>query len=286
MTKDQGIQLINCGAEDLEAKNEKITLGLVWKLILVYQINKVEEEEETTNNNSTEEIKKDDTTQNKTENKKADTKKKNKSAENTKKELLEWVKSVVDPYNVEAKNFTTSWQSGKCLFILYKSIEGNSVDIEELNKKEAIILNQEAIEGAESNLGIPALISADDITNYPGKIFNKIKKIDELAILTYLSYYKALASKGVGYKLSEEDFLKLLQEEEEFKQLYEKEKKELEELQKKFEEEEKRFEMEMNEEKNKILEEENKMKEEEEKLKQLIEEDLKKKVIFFKIKLK
>jgi hypothetical protein len=157
-------------------------------LILEYQINKQEEEEEiVVEEKKEEEIQKEEKVEIKQETKnKKDQKPKKKSAENTKKELLDWIKQQLQPYNLEVKNFTSSWQSGQCLLCLYFTIKDNKGLDEEDYKKDALTLNKEAIELAETNLGIPALITAEDITKFP----------DELAIVTYLSYFKATANKG------------------------------------------------------------------------------------------
>lgn len=90
--KEDGVSLVNVGAEDITGGNLKLTLGLIWTMILRYQIN--------TNDGS------------------------------ANKELLDWVNSVI-PEN-PVKNFTKDWQDGRALSHLVEALNPGCIKPEEI----------------------------------------------------------------------------------------------------------------------------------------------------------
>jgi filamin len=83
--KEEQIKLVGMGPEDLCDGNLKLTLGLIWTLILRFQIQRGDS---------------------------------NSSAKNA---LLEWVRSKIPEYDI--KNFTSDWQSGKAIYALANAVE-------------------------------------------------------------------------------------------------------------------------------------------------------------------
>jgi filamin len=86
--KDEGLQLVGIGPEDIVDGKLKLILGLIWTLILRYQINMIGEG-------------------------------------SPKWELLQWVNRQIAPYNVDKPvvNFTTNWSDGKVLSALADSLQ-------------------------------------------------------------------------------------------------------------------------------------------------------------------
>ena len=84
----EGIKVVNIGSEDIYGGNLRLILGLIWTIILRYQINKGIEQG------------------------------------SPKWLLLEWVKQQVKPYGIpEPRDFKTSWIDGQTLSALCDSLE-------------------------------------------------------------------------------------------------------------------------------------------------------------------
>ena len=79
--KKEGIKLVAIGPEDVVEPKLKLILGLIWTIILRYQIQRGED-----------------------------------SGGSARSELLKWVRSKIPEYDI--KNFQSNWQSGKVCFFL------------------------------------------------------------------------------------------------------------------------------------------------------------------------
>jgi hypothetical protein len=179
------IKLINISAEDMIDGKLKAILGLMWSLILRYQINK---------NNATEKrkIKKVKTVEvpvDKKDDKKVTTVEVveeveeelpvQKSDSSAKRDLLQWVQNQVKDYDVPCKDFTKSWQDGKLLTALIHSLQPNAISYPPA-VNDPLVANTEAINAADLQLDIPQIIGPDDITHNP----------EELSMMTYISYFR------------------------------------------------------------------------------------------------
>jgi hypothetical protein len=105
--QDQGVKLIGIGAPDIVDGNVKLTLGLLWPLILRYQLSTAG------------------------------------GTESPKAALFSWIKNQLEPYNIEVKDFDSryhliylqcikfiltkinSWQDGRALCALTDSLQVN-----------------------------------------------------------------------------------------------------------------------------------------------------------------
>jgi len=146
--KTEGIVLVNVGPEDIVDGIVKCVLGLIWTLILRYQINKGKNE---------------------------------KQKGEGKKKLLQWLKKQLKEYGIEIDNFTKDFQDGKALYVLVSSL-GTSLNIEKVNDNDvsSFELNKDAIEVANKELDIPALVDPKDVSENP----------EELSMIAYLSYFQ------------------------------------------------------------------------------------------------
>eukprot|EP00004_Rigifila_ramosa_P018140 TRINITY_DN4481_c0_g1_i1.p1 TRINITY_DN4481_c0_g1~~TRINITY_DN4481_c0_g1_i1.p1 ORF type:complete len:544 (+),score=140.23 TRINITY_DN4481_c0_g1_i1:212-1633(+) len=146
LTKEEKITLVNMGGDDIVDCNKKIILGLIWTLILRYQINKGQE-----------------------------------AGGSAKNELLEWVRSKIPEYNIT--NFTTDWNDGKALCALANAVGGDPplcADHRSL-PNDPMGNARRGLEISEKGLGIPPLVSAEDMTN---------PALDELSMMTYISQFR------------------------------------------------------------------------------------------------
>ena len=116
-------------AENIAKGNLTEILGLIWTLILRYQISMAEFEDYN-----------------------------GKGSKMTPKQaLLIWVKSKMPP-EIPMNNFTTDWNDGRAIACLVDAVEPGlfpDVDPEDLDPNEAVNNAQKAMETAEKYLGVP-----------------------------------------------------------------------------------------------------------------------------------
>ncbi|KAK2552536.1 Spectrin beta chain [Acropora cervicornis] len=149
--KQQRVHLENIGAHDIVDGNNKITLGLIWTIILRFQISDITIEGET------------------------------KEKRSAKDALLLWCQSKTVGYrNVTVSNFTTSWRDGLAFCSLIHRHRPDLIEYDKLSKSEPEKNLNLAFEVAETQLEIPQLLDAEDVNvDFP----------DEKSVITYVAAY-------------------------------------------------------------------------------------------------
>jgi filamin len=134
--KEEGLKLVNIDAQDIQRGNPKLVLGLIWTLILRYQIQMGGE------------------------------------GSSPKQELLDWVNKQIAPYEhiPQAKNFTDSWQDGKILSALTDSLSPGVCETKGLS--DPLRDCQNAMNVAEKQYAIPQLVDAADMVRHPDEHSN------------------------------------------------------------------------------------------------------------------
>ncbi|KAK6293917.1 hypothetical protein J4Q44_G00362430 [Coregonus suidteri] len=129
----KGVKLVSIGAEEIVDGNIKMTLGMIWTIILRFAIQDISVEETS-----------------------------------AKEGLLLWCQRKTAPYrNVNVQNFHVSWKDGLALCALIHRHRPDLIDYAKLNKEDPLGNLNLAFEVAEKYLDIPKMLDAEDIINTP-----------------------------------------------------------------------------------------------------------------------
>uniref|UniRef100_A0A3Q3KI06 Calponin-homology (CH) domain-containing protein n=1 Tax=Monopterus albus TaxID=43700 RepID=A0A3Q3KI06_MONAL len=175
------IKLVNIHATDIADGRPSIVLGLIWTVILYFQI-----EELTSNlpalqalsnsNSSVESIANSETGSPPMKRKVV-----NKFQGNAKKALLRWVQcTAAKQYGIEVKDFGPSWRDGVAFQSVVHAIRPDLVDMEAVRRRSNRENLEEAFALAENELGIPRLLDPEDVD---------VDKPDEKSIMTYVAQF-------------------------------------------------------------------------------------------------
>ncbi|XP_044844211.1 spectrin beta chain, non-erythrocytic 4 isoform X1 [Mauremys mutica] len=164
--KEQRVHLENVGSHDIVDGNHRLTLGLIWTIILRFQIQVIKIETED-----------------------------NRETRSAKDALLLWCQMKTAGYpEVNIQNFTTSWRDGLAFNALIHRHRPEIIDFSKLTKSNATYNLQQAFSVAEQQLGLTKLLDPEDVN---------MESPDEKSIITYVvSFYhyfskmKALAVEG------------------------------------------------------------------------------------------
>ncbi|KAL3276987.1 hypothetical protein HHI36_012347 [Cryptolaemus montrouzieri] len=154
------VRLESIGAEDIVDGNPRLILGLVWTIILRFQIQEIEIDVDEDNESS-----------------------EKKSAKDA---LLLWAQRKTHGYaGVNINDFSSSWRNGLGFNALIHNHRPDLFDYNSLVHNKNIDNLNHAFDVANNELGIPRLLDAEDIdTSRP----------DEKSIMTYVaSYYHTFA---------------------------------------------------------------------------------------------
>jgi nesprin-1 len=156
------IKLVNINSADLVDGKPAVVLGLIWTIILYFQI---EENSRILNCMTPDSISMELPTK----------------QEGPKKSLLSWVsKAIPSNLGIEVKDFGPSWRDGYAFMGLINAIDENLIDIENYRNASNKSRLHTSFNVAETNLGIPKLIEPDDLD---------IPKPDEKSVMTYVAQF-------------------------------------------------------------------------------------------------
>uniref|UniRef100_A0A8C1UUB2 Actinin, alpha 4 n=1 Tax=Cyprinus carpio TaxID=7962 RepID=A0A8C1UUB2_CYPCA len=125
----KGVKLVSIGAEEIVDGNAKMTLGMIWSIILRFAIQDISVEETS-----------------------------------AKEGLLLWCQRKTAPYkNVKIQNFHISWKDGLAFNALIHRHRPELIDYDKLRKDDPVTNLNNAFEVAERYLDIPKMLDAEDI---------------------------------------------------------------------------------------------------------------------------
>ncbi|CAG2101157.1 unnamed protein product [Medioppia subpectinata] len=147
------VRLESIGAEDIVDGNKRLILGLLWTIILRFQIQDIE-------------IQVDEESSEK---------------KHAKEALLLWCQRKTSGYPyVDIRDFTQSWRSGMAFNALIHAHRPDLINYNALNPNNPIDTLNNAFEVAQKDLGVSKLLDAEDVDT---------AKPDEKSVLTYVSSY-------------------------------------------------------------------------------------------------
>ncbi|CDQ65878.1 unnamed protein product [Oncorhynchus mykiss] len=162
--KEQRVHLENMGSHDIVDGNHRLTLGLIWTIILRFQIQDIRVETED-----------------------------NKEKKSAKDALLLWCQMKTAGYpNVNIHNFSTSWRDGMAFNAILHKHRPDLIDFDKLKKSNAHHNLQNAFNLAEQHLGIHKLLDVEDIS---------VDHPDEKSVITYVVTYYHYFSKMKALKV-------------------------------------------------------------------------------------
>ncbi|CAM9504403.1 unnamed protein product [Lampetra planeri] len=125
----QQVKLVNIRKEDIVDGNPKLTLGLIWTIILHYQVSAGQV-----------------------------------GGTPGRERLLAWARLVAkDVPGLSCHNFSSSWRDGRLLCAIVHAHRPGLVDLEEVRRRGARQNLEEALSLAESELGVPRLLDPEDV---------------------------------------------------------------------------------------------------------------------------
>ncbi|XP_013386575.1 alpha-actinin isoform X1 [Lingula anatina] len=129
--ESKGVRLVNIGAEEIVDGNLKMTLGMIWTIILRFAIQDISVEELT-----------------------------------AKEGLLLWCQRKTAPYkNVNVQNFHLSWKDGLAFCALIHRHRPELLDYYKLSRDNPLDNLNLAFDVAEKHLDIPKMLDAEDMVN-------------------------------------------------------------------------------------------------------------------------
>ena len=183
LTHEQRVHLENLGSHDIVDGNARLTLGLMWTIILRFQIQDITIEQVD-----------------------------NQETKSAKDALLLWCQMKTAGYpNVNVRNFTTSWKDGLAFNAIIHKHRPDLIQFDKLSKSNALHNLNNAFNVAERELGLARLLDPEDVfTDNP----------DEKSIITYVvTYYHYFSkmkaetvqgrriAKAVGFQMENEQMI-------------------------------------------------------------------------------
>ncbi|XP_077051492.1 plectin a isoform X6 [Siphateles boraxobius] len=146
--KHRQVKLVNIRNDDIADGNPKLTLGLIWTIILHFQISDIQ-----VNGQS------DDMT--------------------AKEKLLLWSQRMVEGYHgLRCDNFTTSWKDGRLFNAIIHKHRPNLIDMNKVFRQTNLENLEQAFSIAERDMGVTRLLDPEDVD---------VPHPDEKSIITYVS---------------------------------------------------------------------------------------------------
>ncbi|XP_053350339.1 plectin isoform X14 [Clarias gariepinus] len=146
--KHRQVKLVNIRNDDIADGNPKLTLGLIWTIILHFQISDIQV------NGQSDDM-------------------------SAKEKLLLWSQRMVEGYQgLRCDNFTTSWRDGKLFNAVIHRHQPRLIEMGRVYRQTNLENLEQAFSVAEKELGVTRLLDPEDVD---------VAHPDEKSIITYVS---------------------------------------------------------------------------------------------------
>jgi len=109
-------------------------------------------------------------------------------------DLLKWVRSKIPEYNI--MNFSSDWNDGRAICGLVDALlPGGCPNHRDMNPGNALYNATTGTDVAENKMGIPKILAPEDMVS---------PDVDELSVMTYISYFRDWEKNNVKKKSQEE----------------------------------------------------------------------------------
>ncbi|XP_066484750.1 calmin isoform X2 [Tiliqua scincoides] len=182
--EDSNVKLVSIDAAEIADGNSSMVLGLIWNIILFFQIKELTGN--LNRNSSSSSLSSgpsgpdSDTSHPSTPNVERSMSVSVKDQRKAIRALLTWVQRKTRKYGVAVQDFASSWRSGLAFLATIKAIDSSLVDMKQALEKSPRENLEDAFTIAQDYLGIPRLLEPEDIM---------VESPDEQSIMTYVAQF-------------------------------------------------------------------------------------------------
>ncbi|NXG65100.1 CLMN protein, partial [Hemiprocne comata] len=182
--EDSNVKLVSIDAAEIADGNSSLVLGLIWNIILFFQIKELTGN--LNRNSSSSSLSsgpsgpESDTSHPSTPSVERNMPVTVKDQRKAIRALLIWVQRKTRKYGVAVQDFASSWRSGLAFLAVIKAIDSTLVDIKQALEKSARENLEDAFSIAQNKLGVPRLLEPEDIM---------VESPDEQSIVTYVAQF-------------------------------------------------------------------------------------------------
>lgn len=184
--EERNVKLVSIDAADVADGNSSIILGLIWNIILFFQIKEltgnIRSQFPSCSSLSSLPTSSDSDASSTPSDERERQTNTNPLREHSKaiKKLLQWVQRRTRKYGVAVQDFRKSWTSGLAFLAVIKSIDSSLVDMRKALLRTPRENLEDAFRIAHYSLGIPRLLEPEDVT---------LNSPDEQSIMMYVSQF-------------------------------------------------------------------------------------------------
>ncbi|KAM6273813.1 calmin isoform 2-T2 [Porphyrio hochstetteri] len=182
--EDSNVKLVSIDAAEIADGNSSLVLGLIWNIILFFQIKELTGN---LNRNSSSSSLSSGPSGPESDMSHPSTPSVERNISVTVKDqrkairaLLFWVQRKTRKYGVAVQDFASSWRSGLAFLAIIKAIDSSLVDVKRALEKSARENLEDAFSIAQNKLGVPRLLEPEDIM---------VESPDEQSIVTYVAQF-------------------------------------------------------------------------------------------------
>ncbi|XP_062475867.1 calmin isoform X1 [Pezoporus occidentalis] len=182
--EDSNVKLVSIDAAEIADGNSSLVLGLIWNIILFFQIKELTGN--LNRNSSSSSLSsgpsgpESDTSHPSTPSVERNMFITVKDQRKAIRALLIWVQRKTRKYGVAVQDFTSSWRSGLAFLAVIKAIDCTLVDMKQALEKSARENLEDAFIIAQNKLGVPRLLEPEDIM---------VESPDEQSVVTYVAQF-------------------------------------------------------------------------------------------------